>query len=166
MSSSQYFNPIPLFILFREAIEASIVVAVLLTFLSRASPSLKKHGEVHDVHTRVAKPAPQPPRHQPHGTTQCAHAAHACDADSAVWWGVAGGVGISLLLAGVFAVLFYVAQNNVFTGNNLQIFKGVVSWIACIFITYLAFAMLRFEGWEAKWERKLAAQGIQRVSTM
>lgn len=42
---SQYFNPIPLFILFREAIEASIVVAVLLTFLSRASPSLKKHGE-------------------------------------------------------------------------------------------------------------------------
>lgn len=51
MSSNQYFNPIPLFILFREAIEASIVVAVLLTFLSRASPSLKKHGEVHDVHT-------------------------------------------------------------------------------------------------------------------
>ena len=36
------------------------------------------------------------------------------------------------------------------------IFKGVVAWIACIFITFLAFAMLRYKGWEDKWARKLA----------
>lgn len=165
---SKYFNPIPLFILFREAIEASIVVAVLLTFLTRASPRLKKHGAVQRTMST---------RHtQPHGLNAMRRSAYAPqhavaesmsrparDHVPAVWWGVAAGIGISLVLAGVFAVLFYVAQNNVFTGKNLLIFKGTVGWVACIFITYLAFAMLRYEGWEAKWERKLAAQGIKEV---
>lgn len=36
------------------------------------------------------------------------------------------------------------------------IFKGVVAWIASIFIAFLAFAMLRYKGWEDKWARKLA----------
>ena len=46
MSASEYFNPIPLFILFREAIEASIVVSVLLTFVARSSvPGLKAQSE-------------------------------------------------------------------------------------------------------------------------
>lgn len=46
MSASDYFNPIPLFILFREAIEASIVVSVLLTFVARSSvPGLKAQSE-------------------------------------------------------------------------------------------------------------------------
>lgn len=120
---SEYFNVIPLFILFREAIEASIVVAVLLTFLNRASPKLKKQ----------------------------------------VWWGVGCGISIALVLAGAFAACFYVAQNNVFSGSNLLIFKGSVSWVASVIITYLAFAMLRYEGWEAKWERKLAARGVQKI---
>jgi len=45
MGTSDYFNPIPLFILFREAIEASIVVSVLLTFVSRSNPNLKSQSE-------------------------------------------------------------------------------------------------------------------------
>ena len=36
-----------------------------------------------------------------------------------------------------------------------MIFKGVVSWIASFMITYLAFTMLQFSGWEEKWRRKL-----------
>ncbi len=45
-SASTYFNPIPLFILFREAIEASIVVSVLLTFVNRSgNPALKKQSK-------------------------------------------------------------------------------------------------------------------------
>jgi hypothetical protein len=43
-SASTYFNPVPLFILFREAIEASIVVSVLLTFVIRSNPALKGQG--------------------------------------------------------------------------------------------------------------------------
>ena len=45
MGASDYFNPIPLFILFREAIEASIVVSVLLTFVNRSNPGLKSQSE-------------------------------------------------------------------------------------------------------------------------
>lgn len=46
MVETKYFNPIPLFILFREAIEASIVVSVLLTFINKINmPQLKRQGE-------------------------------------------------------------------------------------------------------------------------
>ncbi|KAG1680548.1 hypothetical protein FOA52_014995 [Chlamydomonas sp. UWO 241] len=107
-----------MFILFRETIEASIVVSVLLTFLNSTAPSLK----------------------------------------SQVWWGVACGVCLSLILAMTFAILYYVFQSNVFQGKNQMIFNGVIFWVAAIFITFLAFAMMRFEGWEAKWKRKIGAK--------
>ncbi|GAX73688.1 hypothetical protein CEUSTIGMA_g1139.t1 [Chlamydomonas eustigma] len=45
-SASTYFNPVPLFILFREAIEASIVVSILLTFVNRSNPALKGQGVI------------------------------------------------------------------------------------------------------------------------
>lgn len=123
MADTKYFNAVPLFILFREAIEASIVVSVLLTFLSRSVPALKVQ----------------------------------------VWWGVAAGVLISLVLGAVFAILYYTAQNNLFQGKNQFIFNGVICWVACIFVTILAFAMLRYKGWEAKWERKLKTKGVQKL---
>ena len=54
--------------------------------------------------------------------------------------------------------MYYKAQQNLFQGGSGQfIFKGVVAWIACLFITFLAFAMLRYKGWEEKWARKLGA---------
>lgn len=40
-----YFSVLALFILFRETIEASIICGVLLQFLNRAKPALKKSGE-------------------------------------------------------------------------------------------------------------------------
>lgn len=39
-----YFSVLALFILFRETIEASIICGVLLQFLNRAKPALKKAG--------------------------------------------------------------------------------------------------------------------------
>lgn len=123
-AESKYFNPVPLFILFRETIEAAIVVSVLLTFLSRTAPQLKKQ----------------------------------------VWWGVAAGVLISLILAAVFAIAYYKAQNNLFQGRNQMIFNGVIFWVASAFVTFLGFAMLRYKGWEDKWARKLKAQGIKEIA--
>jgi hypothetical protein len=40
----QYFSIIALFIIFRETIEASIIVSVLLQFLHRSFPVLKRQG--------------------------------------------------------------------------------------------------------------------------
>mmetsp|Transcript_10892 Transcript_10892/g.23475 ORF Transcript_10892/g.23475 Transcript_10892/m.23475 type:complete len:524 (+) Transcript_10892:94-1665(+) len=118
VSSDDYFNAIPLFMLFRESIEASIVVGIVLSILTRVAPHLK----------------------------------------SQAWWGVGLGVAISLTIGMIFAILFYTAQNNLFQGSAQAIFKGVVAWVACIFITLLAFAMLRYKGWEEKLTRRLKGQ--------
>lgn len=45
-NSDDYWNTIPLFILFRESIEASIIVTVLISFVRRMNaPQLEKQGE-------------------------------------------------------------------------------------------------------------------------
>lgn len=40
-------------------------------------------------------------------------------------------------------------------GNGKLIFQGCISYVACILITYLGFAMLRFGNIEQKYARKL-----------
>ncbi len=75
----------------------------------------------------------------------------------AVWYGVLGGVGVSIIFGVIFIALYYTAQSNLFKGTNRDWFKGIISWIAAALITYLGFAMLRFIGWEDKWKRRLEA---------
>lgn len=119
------FSLVALFILFRETVEASIVVSVLLQFLARSFPHLKRQ----------------------------------------VWWGVAAGVALSIVFGVVFSILFYVAKNNLFTGDSKAIFKGCIAWFAAILMTFLAFAMLRYKGWEEKIKRKLeklAAEALEK----
>lgn len=113
---SDFWSTIPLFILFREAIEASIIVSVLISFTRRKN---------------------------------------AVFLEKQVWWGVGLGVAVSILFGIIFIVLYYKAAQNLFSGPNQMLFKGIVSWIACLMITYLAFTMLQFFGWEDKWKRKL-----------
>lgn len=115
VNSEEYWSPIPVFILFRESIEASIIVAVLLSFLDKSGPWLKKQ----------------------------------------VWWGVGLGFVISIIIGVVFIVIFYAAKDNVFQGKNQNLFKGSISLLAAVLIAWLAFIMLRFMGWERKWQRKL-----------
>ena len=56
-SFDTYFSVLALFILFRETIEASIICGVLLQFLNRAKPVLKRTGKeqaasrVQNLHT-------------------------------------------------------------------------------------------------------------------
>ncbi|GIL73371.1 hypothetical protein Vretimale_4789 [Volvox reticuliferus] len=122
-SVDTYFSVLALFILFRETIEASIICGVLLQFLNRSKPALKK----------------------------------------SVWYGVAAGVGVSIIFGVIFIAVYYTAKDNLFAGKNRDWFKGIISWIAALLITILGFAMLRFLGWEAKWKRKLAAAMAEKV---
>jgi high-affinity Fe2+/Pb2+ permease len=88
MVETKYFNPIPLFILFREAIEASIVVSVLLTFINKINlPQLKKQGDRGRTARKFAA------RRAPIATRRSRPLALL-----AVWWGVVAGIGISLIL--------------------------------------------------------------------
>ncbi|GIL42605.1 hypothetical protein Vafri_569 [Volvox africanus] len=122
-SVDTYFSVLALFILFRETIEASIICGVLLQFLNRSKPALKK----------------------------------------SVWYGVAVGVGVSIVFGAIFITVYYTAKDNLFSGKNRDWFKGVISWVAAVLITVLGFAMLRFLGWEAKWKRKLAAAMAKKI---
>jgi FTR1 family protein len=82
----------------------------------------------------------------------------------AVWFGAFTGIAVSILAGGVFAVVYYVAKSKLFQGTGKFIFQGVISYIACILITYLGFAMLRFANMERKVARKLdtAAQKVSK----
>ena len=58
---------------------------------------------------------------------------------------------------------YYVFRNAIFVyeSKSAEIFQGIVAWVAAVIITILAFAMLRFLGWEAKWQRRLDAVAKQ-----
>ncbi|KAL6765919.1 iron permease FTR1 family-domain-containing protein [Haematococcus lacustris] len=122
----RYFSIVALFIIFRETIEASLIVSVLLQFLSRSFPQLRKQ----------------------------------------VWWGVGCGAALSILFGVIFISVFYVTKENVFTGTNKSIFAGSICWFAGTLITILAFAMLRYKGWEEKIQRKLEERAKQELERL
>jgi high-affinity iron transporter len=74
-----------------------------------------------------------------------------------VWAGAAAGIGLSLAFGAIFAGVYYAAKTMLFSGSAKAIFQGCISYIACILITWLGFAMLRFSNIEKKFERKLDA---------
>ena len=72
-----------------------------------------------------------------------------------MWIGAGVGVGIALIVGVVFIVLFYVANNKIFSGNAENIFKGFIYWVAVLLITYVSYHMLKFYNLEKKWKYKL-----------
>lgn len=72
-----------------------------------------------------------------------------------VWWGAGAGIGLSVIFGAIFAGVYYAAKTLLFKGTAKAIFQGVISYIAVILITYLAFAMLRFANIEEKYTKKL-----------
>jgi hypothetical protein len=51
--------------------------------------------------------------------------------------------------------LFYVAQQQVFKGSGRTIFEAFLMLVASVFITLLAIMMLKYKGYEQKWQMKL-----------
>ncbi len=103
-------------ILFREALEASIIIAVLLQMLRKMNMQ----------HLRKW-----------------------------VWIGALIGVVISLIFSIVMIIIFYVANEKLFSPQASMIFKGCICYVASILITMVSFFMLNFYGLERKWRRKL-----------
>lgn len=64
----------------------------------------------------------------------------------------------------IFIIIFYVAQNSVFSGNGKTVFEGLLELIASFLITVLGFAMLKIKGYEAKWEHKLQRQAAAQAA--
>lgn len=111
-----------MFIMFRETLEACVVVAVMLNLCTKLKMDRMRRQ---------------------------------------VWFGVIGGVTLSVILGVIFIIVFYVTKNSVFSGAGKSIFKGYVNLLASFLIALLGFAMLRFMNYEKKWARKLKAAHLR-----
>lgn len=119
------FSVVALLIMFREALEASIIISVMLQLCDRL-----KLGAMKKV----------------------------------VWLGALMGCGLALIIGIVFIIVFYVAQNSVFSGDGETIFESVLTLLASYLITLLGFAMLKIKGYEKKWENKLQRQAAAQAA--
>lgn len=110
------FSIAAMFILFRETLEAAVIISVMLQLCQK----LKLHN-----------------------------------LKKWVWAGALTGVGLAIVIGIIFICLFYVAQQQVFKGSGRTIFEAFLMLIASALITLLAMMMLKYKGYEQKWQAKL-----------
>lgn len=72
-----------------------------------------------------------------------------------MWIGAGTGLAIATVIGIVFIVLYYVANNSIFTGNAEYLFKGFIYYLAVLLVVYVSFHMLKFYNLEKKWKYKL-----------
>ncbi|OQN96010.1 hypothetical protein B0A48_18001 [Cryoendolithus antarcticus] len=112
------------FICFRECLETSIIVSVLLSFLKQTLSPVEDKS----IHKRLVRQ---------------------------VWYGVAAGLLICLIVGGAMVGAFYTLQKNTFAGTE-DIWEGVFGIIASIIITIMGAALLRVSKLQDKWRVKLS----------
>ncbi len=137
MAGSDFFSVPIFFIIFRECLEAAIIVSVLLSFIHRSTgPTALVPNAV--VCKRLVRQ---------------------------VWFGATAGLLICFIIGGAFIGAFYKLQQNIW-GQSEEIWEGTFSLIACILITFMGLAMLRVNKLQGKWTTKLAdSMGSNKTST-
>ncbi|BFZ56206.1 high-affinity iron permease [Savitreella phatthalungensis] len=145
MGSADVFSVPVFFIVFRECLEASIIVAVLLAFVDRAVATLAPNDRA---------------------AVQRTHACRKCNIDPVarlrrrfvrqIWLGAGIGLAICLVLGGAFIGAFYSLQKDIW-GKSEDLWEGIFSMIAAVLITIMGLAMLRINRLRGKWQAKLAA---------
>ncbi|GAQ91202.1 similar to high-affinity iron permease [Klebsormidium nitens] len=122
MGGNDYFSVTAMFVMFRECMEAAVIMAVLLQYVAKTGKTyLKKQ----------------------------------------VWIGAGLGLLLSIIFAVIFIVIYYTLDKEVFTGKGEQIFSRIISVIASVMITILAFGMLKMFALQEKWNRKLKKSALE-----
>jgi high-affinity iron transporter len=129
------------FILFRETLEAAIIVSILLSFIDRIDlPSLEQ-VDVEKVRSKFKK---------------------------MVWIGTAIGLIVTLIVGGTVISIFYISGRNLWDGAAEYLWEAVFGFIACIFITLTAISMLKShdltEKLQAKLQRKIEESADDSIS--
>ncbi|CAK7199991.1 high-affinity iron permease [Sporothrix eucalyptigena] len=113
------------FIVFRECLEAIIVVSVLFSFLKQVLGGPDQDPAVYKKLVRH------------------------------VWYGVASGIFVCLVIGGAFIGVFYGLGRDIWS-NTEDLWEGIFYLIATIIITIMGLALLRVNKIREKWRVKIA----------
>ncbi|BEJ17555.1 hypothetical protein CspHIS471_0609560 [Cutaneotrichosporon sp. HIS471] len=145
MANTVFDVPI-FFIIFREMIEASIIISVLLSFVEqlmqsgRLSPNERIDqavGPDDGPHNEKVRRILKRMRFQ-------------------IWAGTFAGFFISLCIGAAFIAVFYTKLNNLWAKSE-HLWEGIFSLIASIVIFLMGVAFLKMDRSRIKWRYKLAA---------
>lgn len=150
------------FLIFRETLEASIIISVLLSFLNHGflngiqnqphsnfivgNPYSNSNvdldlGEVEDIETESMIER----RKKIHTRLFWQ-----------VWCGALIGIVICVIIGGIFIGVFYALGKDLWAKSE-DLWEGIFSIIASVMITVMGVAMLRLNKMKEKWRMKLAA---------
>ncbi|KDE05991.1 high-affinity iron transporter [Microbotryum lychnidis-dioicae p1A1 Lamole] len=124
------------FIVFREVIEAAIIISVLLGLVESLVDKPVNEGDSLDRDEAVKKRLVRRMRIQ-------------------IWAGAAVGMFIALCIGAAFIAVFFTTLNDLWAKYE-EIWEGTFSLVACLIIFIMGITMLRIDRSKLKWKRKLA----------
>lgn len=148
MAKNVFYVPI-FFIVFREMIEAAIIISVLLSFVEQLmSTGRLSHAETVDEAVNPADDGAHNAR--VHRILKRMRIQ--------IWAGTLTGFFISLAIGAAFIAVFYTTlDKSDLWSKTEQIWEGVFSLIAAILIFIMGIAFLKMDRSRIKWRYKLAA---------
>ena len=129
MQFEDYFSVQIFFIILRETIESAIIVSVLLSFIRQNAIDPATGGLLIDPAIYRSM------RLQ-------------------VWLGAFGGLGICMLVGGVFITLFYFIGTDLWSYAE-RIWEGLFSILSSVIIAMMGVALLRINAMKNKWKAKM-----------
>ncbi|WWC59749.1 uncharacterized protein I303_102311 [Kwoniella dejecticola CBS 10117] len=142
----QYFNVPIFFIVFRETIEAAIIVSVLLSFVEQLMLTGKLSSSIPSIDDVNAGPDDITNRRRNLIKRMRIQ----------IWAGTATGFLLALAIGAAFIAVFYTKLNDLWAKTE-QIWEGIFSIIAAIIIYIMGIAFLKMDKSRIKWRLKLAA---------
>ncbi|PVG00320.1 iron permease FTR1 [Serendipita vermifera] len=165
------------FIVFREALEASIVVAVLLSLVEaivrERTPASSAAPASHLAADEKAETGSKPHDHHSSGDEKDASGSDSAEETSdskkslikklriQIFAGAGAGLFISLAIGAAFIAVWFTQVRDLF-GTNEEIWEGVFNLVAAILIFIIGLAMLRMDTARARWRRKLEAAFLEK----
>ncbi|GAA5910785.1 hypothetical protein JCM5296_002827 [Sporobolomyces johnsonii] len=134
MPSNIFSIPI-FFIVFREVVEAGIVVATLLSLVDNLS------GQNEPTEEGGSPLAQQQLRKRMRWM---------------IWAGALSGLGIAVCIGAAFIAVFFTTLSDLWSKSE-DLWEGVFSLIACILIYVMGMGMLKIDRSQIKWKHKFAA---------
>ncbi|GMK57510.1 hypothetical protein CspeluHIS016_0403440 [Cutaneotrichosporon spelunceum] len=154
MANNVFDVPI-FFIIFREMIEAAIIVSVLLSFVEQLMQSgrLSPNERV----DQAVGPDDGPHNEKVRKILKRMRAQ--------IWAGTIAGFVISLCIGAAFIAVFYTKLSDLWAKSE-QLWEGIFSLIAAILIFFMGIAFLKMDRSRVKWRYKLAAAFEDKSSRM